>query len=276
MTGIDRNRVRDSFDRHASEYDLHSGVQKLVIARITELLHELQIDPRRVLDIGSGTGLLLKNLSALFPQARLVGLDLAYSMCLAARANQRENLSLSLLTGDAETLPFLDQSFALIVSTSTFQWLGELDRVFSETFRVLAPEGRLLFAMFGERTLFELRGSYRQAWEGSGRGAEERTHSFPFLCEIGTALFQAGFSDVRVFSEREVEYHHDVPSLLRSLKGIGAANASPVRSRGLAERRVMLEMMDIYRREHGVDGLIPATYEVIYGIASKPSGERNT
>lgn len=270
MVGIDRNRVRVSFDRHASEYDLHAGVQKLVIARIGELLLELGIEPCRVLDIGSGTGMLLRCLSALCPHASLVGLDLSFAMCLAARAGQPESPSLSLLTGDAEALPFLDQAFDLIVSTSTFQWLGDLGRVFSETFRVLAPEGRLLFAMFGEKTLFELRGSYRQAWEMSGRGTEERTHTFPFLAEVGTVLDRTGFSDLRLFSEREVEFHRDVPALLRSLRSIGAGNAVPVQSRGLSERRVMVEMMETYRREHGADGLIPATYEVIYGIASKP------
>jgi malonyl-CoA O-methyltransferase len=269
MASIDRNRVRDAFERHATEYDLHAGVQRRVIDRITGLLHELPIAPRRVLDIGSGTGLLLKKLAGIFPQARLVGLDLAFGMCLAARANQPEKLSLSHLTGDAEALPIRDHAFDLIVSTSTFQWLGELDRVFAEAFRALAPEGRFLFAMFGEKTLFELRGSYRKAWEKGGRGPEERTHNFPFLSGVGTALDRAGFTDVQVISENEVEFHCDVPALLRSLRGVGAGNAAPVRSRGLAERGVMVEMMDIYQRDYGVDGVIPATYEVIYGVAGK-------
>jgi len=276
MTGIDRNRVRNSFDLHASEYDLHSGVQKRVIASLTGLLSEFPASPRRVLDIGSGTGTLLKNLAGLYPQARLVGLDLAFGMCQAARANLPQNTSLSLFTGDAEAIPFREHAFDLIVSTSTFQWLGELDRVFAEVFRTLAPEGRFVFALFGEKTLFELRGSYLKAWEIKGLGSEERTHTFPFLSEVGTALDRTGFTDVRVFSEREVEFHLDVPPLLRSLRSIGAGNTAPVRSRGLAERGVMVEMMDIYRRDHGVDGLIPATYEVLYGIASTPPAVRST
>jgi malonyl-CoA O-methyltransferase len=123
--------------------------------------------------------------------------------------------------------------------------------------------------MFGEKTLFELRGSYRKSWEKGGRGPEERTHNFPFLSGVGTALDRTGFTDVQVISEKEVEFHCDVPALLRSLRGIGAGNAAPVRSRGLAERGVMVEMMDIYQRDYGVDGIIPATYEVIYGMAGK-------
>lgn len=276
MSGIDRNRVRDAFELHAAEYDLHAGVQKRVIARLTEILHELRFVPRMALDIGSGTGLLLNKLAGLYPQARLAGLDLACGMCLAARASLPENPFLNLLAGDAEALPFRDHAFDLIVSTSTFQWLGDLDRVFAEASRVLAAEGRFVFAMFGEKTLFELRGSYRKAWEKNGRGPEERTHTFPLLSGVGTALDRAGFLDIRIASENEVEFHLDVPSLLRSLKGIGAGNAAPVRSRGLGERGVMVEMMDTYQRDYGVDGLIPATYEVIYGVASIQPGARST
>jgi malonyl-CoA O-methyltransferase len=67
-----------------------------------------------------------------------------------------------------------------------------------------------------------------------------------------------------------LDSHEDVPALLRSLKKIGAVNASPLASDGLAGRKVMLEMMDIYRRTHGTDGSIPATYEVIFAMGRKP------
>lgn len=275
MKGIDRNRVRNSFDRHAAEYDLHAGVQKRVIASLTGVLRELPDSPRRALDIGSGTGTLLHELAWLYPDSSLFGLDLAFAMCLSARANLPANPMLSLLTGDAETLPFRDGAFDLIVSTSTFQWLGDLDRVFAETYRALAPGGRFVFAMFGEKTLFELRNSYRKAWERSGRGAETRAHTFPFLSQVASALDRPGFTDVRVFSEWEVEYHRDVPEFLRSLRSIGAGNATPVQSRGLSERGVMREMMDAYRGDYGVGDRIPATYEVIYGVASTPPEARN-
>jgi len=134
---------------------------------------------------------------------------------------------------------------------------------------VLAPEGCFVFALFGERTLFELRTSYRSAWERAGLGPEERTHTFHVSPVVEAALERAGFKVSQITAELEVEYHPDVPALLRSLKRIGAGNAAPAGSRGFAERRVMLEMMEIYRRHYSVDGLIPATYEVIYGKAGK-------
>jgi malonyl-CoA O-methyltransferase len=269
MFGIDRNRVKRSFDRHAVEYDAYASVQKRVVASFAGFLRGWPDIPRRVLDIGSGTGMLLKELAGLYPEAAFIGLDLAFGMSLKSRANLSGNASVRLMTGDAEALPFRENAFDLVVSTSTFQWLESLDRVFAEAFRVLAPEGRFVFALFGGRSLFELRNAYRSAWERAGLGPEERTHTFHASSVVEAALGRAGFTVSQITTELEVEYHPDVPALLRSLKRIGAGNAAPAGSRGFAERRVMLEMMEIYRRHYSVDGLIPATYEVIYGKAEK-------
>jgi malonyl-CoA O-methyltransferase len=269
MVGIDRNRVKHAFDQHKLEYDAHACVQKRVIARFAGLLRGMPATPRRLLDIGAGTGMLLRELAEGYPATELTGLDLAFGMSLTARANLAAQSSACWLTGDAERLPFGNSVFDLVVSTSTFQWLESLDRVFAESFRVLAPGGRFVFALFGERTLFELRTSYRTAWERTGRGPEERTHTFHSVPGVEATLARAGFTEVRVTSEPEVERHPDVPTLLRTIRRIGAGNAAQARSPGLAERRVMLDMMDIYRREYAVDDLIPATYEVIYGMGRK-------
>jgi malonyl-CoA O-methyltransferase len=269
MVGIDRRRVQQAFTLHAGEYDAHARVQKRVLAHLTGLLRGCPASPRRVLDIGSGTGMLLRNLAGLYPAAEQIGLDLAFGMGLKARANLAPLHSVRVLTGDAEALPFRDQAFDLVVSTSTFQWLEILDTVCAEAFRVLAPGGRFVFAQFGEKTLFELRGSYRSAWDKSGRGPEDRTHTFQTASAVEAVLCRTGFNGAWVSSELEVEYYPDIPKLLRSLRRIGAGNAAPARSRGLAERRVMLDMMDFYQREYAVDGLIPATYEVIYGEADR-------
>lgn len=269
MAGVDRHRVQQAFTLHAGEYDSHATVQKRVIARLSEILRAAADVPPRILDIGSGTGRLLREMRKLYPEAELVGLDLAFGMSVRARSNLAAQPIATLLTGDAEALPFRKHSFDLVVSSSTFQWLESLDRAFTEALRVLAPGGRFVFALFGGATLGELRTSYRQAWELSSGTPEGRSHAFHVTSAVKVELERAAFEEIRVWTETEMEYHPDVPALIRSLKRIGAGNTLAVRSRGLAERRIMLDMMDIYRREYAVDGLIPATYEVIYGVAGK-------
>ena len=67
----------------------------------------------------------------------------------------------------------------------------------------------------------------------------------------------------------EVEYHADVPDLLRQLKQIGASNASAERPKGLASRRVMQGMISLYEDQDRCEKGLPASYEVIVAIAQK-------
>jgi malonyl-CoA O-methyltransferase len=269
MVGIDRQRVKAAFHRQAGDYDCHARVQQRVVVRLLEQVQREVGQSQRILDVGAGTGRLMAGLHRLNPQALTVGVDLAFGMCRTARDNLLDRDDVYLLNSDAEQLPFAAGVFDLVISTSTYQWLSHLETAFREAYRVLAPGGMFCFALFGELTLFELKSSYRQALGSEKRGGEDRSHNFFSAAEVAAALGEPGFSRKRVDAECEVEYHPDVPELLRSLKRIGAGNAAAVAVRGLAERRVMLDMMTIYRREFGSTEGIPATYEVVYGIGWK-------
>lgn len=269
MPMFDRRRVREAFGKQAHEYEAHAAVQRRVIARLLELVKNEGMTPRRLLDVGAGTGMLLRSLRDICRDASFVGIDLAPGMSRVARENLNTDGGTQILTGDAEHLPFSAGSFDLVLSSSTFQWLPTLDAAFGEALRVLAPGGTFCFALFGAGTLHELRSSYRRALEAAGRSGEDRSHSFFTGEDVAAALARAGFTGCRVSSEQELEFLDDVPALLRSLKRIGAGNASPITPRGLAGRRVMLEMMDRYRDAYGGESGIPATYGVIYGMGKK-------
>jgi malonyl-CoA O-methyltransferase len=264
VANIDRKKVRESFHRQASDYDDHAVVQRRVVERLVGLLQEEGVRPARLLDVGAGTGRLLARLRASYPDALAVGADLAFGMCKAASANLAQD-RVQLVTADAEHLPFASSSFDLVLSTSTFQWLSSLDTALAEAYRVLSPGGLFCFALFGEKTLFELRSSYKTAL----RDGTDRSHSFFARSEVAAALERTGFSAPTVLSEMEVQWHADVPEMLRSLKRIGAGSAAPVAAKGLSERRVMLDMMEVYRKSYGKDGAVPASYEVVYGIGRK-------
>jgi malonyl-CoA O-methyltransferase len=268
---IDKKKVMRSFGRQAREYDSNSLIQKKVIERFIGLLRTENIMPERLLDIGVGTGTLLRLLRGLYPEAIMAGIDLAPEMCLTARQNAHGEKSTHFIAADAERLPFADASFNLVLSTSTFQWLNSLDHAFTEALRLLAPGGLFCFALFGENTLHELKFSYRLALVASGRSKCDRSHRFFSKKEVEVALGRAGFACSFLRSETYPELHEDVPSLLRSLKKIGAGNASPVTSAGLSGKRFMQTLMDMYRRNYGMEGLVPATYEVVYAMGRKPS-----
>lgn len=268
---IDKARVRSAFHRQAGRYEEMVVVQKRVVERIAGALREEWSggNPRRILDVGAGTGMLLRVVQTIFPDAFIAGLDLAPGMGRTAMRELQGKNDTIFIEGDAERLPFADGSFDLVLSTSTFQWLNVLETAFSEVLRVLAPGGTFRFALFGESTLLELKAAYRKALLAENQETEDRTHRFFSGQEVKHAMGIAGFSEFFTESLTEREYHEDVPALLRSLRGIGAGNASGFVGRGLAGRKVMMKMMDAYMNDYGQKGGIPATYEVVYGNGKK-------
>ena len=254
--------MRAAFSRRAGAYDARAGVQAEVRARVLALAAEAAPSARRALDVGCGTGRLLADLQAERPGLQAAGVDLAAGMCAAARrAAPRAAVAL----GDAEALPLAGGRFDLVVSTSTFQWLTRLRPALEECARVLAPGGTLVVALFAERTLQELTGAWREA--AAGRLAE-RAHRFFGAAEVAAALPAAGLR-VRHLEEAErVERHEDARAVLRALKAIGAQNASPAAA-GLAGRRATLEMLRAYDARHGGPGGVPATWHMVYAVASR-------
>ena len=269
MSGIVKEIVRKAFSTRADYYDSLAIVQKRVTDRFVELLAEDTAYPQAMLDIGAGTGRLLESLNNAFPDAELTGVDLAFGMTSYAKKRFLESTKVSLVCGDAECLPFREGSFDLVVSTSTYQWINPLESAFAEAYRVLRPNSLFSFALFGEKTLFELRESYQAAISNASRALPDRTHRFVSQQSIMDVLSAVGFKSVTVASEIEVEIHREVKDLVRSLKGIGAGSASGVTLGGLSGRSVIDGMIQAYKEKFSVSGGVPATYEVIYGKALK-------
>lgn len=264
---IDIRLVRRNFSSHAEEYDRYAQVQKKVAARLLELMLP-HIQPGTLaLEVGTGTGELARRLLRLTSDVDLVVSDLAHGMTRHAADSLGGGMAVD---ADAQALPFRDRRFGLVLSASVFQWLNDLPAALSEVGRVLRPGGLLAFAMYGERTLWELREAHRLAVQEAGGEQGSHAHTFPGEAEVGRALAAAGLQPLQLFAEDEVEQHPDVAALLRSLKKIGAQNASAGRPAGLASRRVMHRLGSLYaeRFGHAAHG-IPATYHVIYGLARK-------
>jgi len=258
---IDRSRVRQHFSCHAGEYDRYALVQKRVVEGLLERLPAAEPPAGTILEVGTGTGVLGQKLADRYPNLPLIVSDIAHGMTRhAARVVDRALP----LDADAQRLPFRSQVFGLMVSSSMYQWVTNLPQAFAESARVLQQGGRFAVALFGERTLFELRDAHRLALAECGGVRPSHVQEFPTLDEVGAALRFAGFVDISIATADEVERHTDVAALLRNLKRIGAQNASSAGPSGLASRRVMQRMMEIYRQQHGVGGSIPATYQVIY------------
>ncbi len=99
----------------------------------------------RVVDVGCGTGRLLEQMRATLPGARLTGVDMSAAY-IGHGARRLRGADVDLRVGNAEHLPFEDQSFDAVVSVFMFHELPRnvRRRVFAEMRRVLKPGGRLV------------------------------------------------------------------------------------------------------------------------------------
>ncbi len=272
---LDKRLMRRAFDDAAAAYDAVAVLQREIGQRLLERLDLIRLAPSRLIDIGCGTGLCTNALAERYRDARVIALDLAPSMVRAARAKtswwQRWRGRYQFICGDAEALPIADASVDLIVSNLTLQWCTDLDRVFTEFRRILAPEGLVLFSTLGPDTLHELREAWRQADEAN------HVNAFIDMHDVGDALMRAGFADPVMDMEYMTVTYPDVFGLMRDLKQLGAHNVSAGRKRGLTGRAQLQRVVNAYEQWRR-DGVLPATYEVVYGHAWTPvhqfGGER--
>jgi len=111
-----------------------------------QLAAHLVPDARRVLDVGCGTGRLLRQVRQRYRPAELVGVDLARGMLAAAIAATTTELRIHYLHAGAEHLPFTDEMFDLVFATMTMRHWTDQAAGIAEIGRVLTPGGVLVLA----------------------------------------------------------------------------------------------------------------------------------
>ena len=263
---LDTSRIAAAFHQKAGEYDQNIRVQKRVVSQLANSVRlHLGATPEDILDVGTGTGALLEKFTALYPAARLTGIDIAPEMCL--RARQKLGKTCHIVTGDAESLPFKNDMFDLVVSASALQWVENLSAALSEMRRVVRQGGSISLAFFCDGTLGEMQHCFRDATArfgaGSGSG-ESRLHRFWSADDVKSILDTMEFERAVVTVETEIDWYDDLHSLLRSIKNIGAGTVSGGAVKGLGWRGVLQEASRLYQKRYGVNDRIPATYKVLY------------
>jgi ubiquinone/menaquinone biosynthesis C-methylase UbiE len=147
-------------DVAAAGYDTKWGIdfgevgRSQVIGKLRKALgSEVDRGYARALEIGAGTGYFSLNLL----QAGVVGdatcTDISPGMLRALADNAaRLGLDVTAARADAESLPFADESFDLVVGHAVLHHLPDLQKAFGEFHRVLRPGGRIVFAGEPSRT----------------------------------------------------------------------------------------------------------------------------
>ena len=145
---IDKQKARLAFENSAMSYDEAAVLQREIGSRMLDRFDYINHQPKTILDVGAGTGFCSHHLAERYDKAEIYVLDFAFNMLLQARSGaswwQRVRHRFNFISGDAEQLPLADGSVDMLVSSLAIQWCNDLDRVFAEFRRVLAPGGMLI------------------------------------------------------------------------------------------------------------------------------------
>lgn len=252
--------VADSFSRAAQVYDSVAQLQRDVGEELLRRLDELALQPEVILDLGSGTGYCCPALKQRFPRADYFGLDIAEGMVSYARGQQQQ--ARGWLVGDAEALPLANSSVDLIFSSLAVQWCYRPQLLLAELARVLRPGGFCVFTSLGPGTLREL----RAAWAA----VDDHQHVNQFLppAALQDAANEVPGIGLSLDSDQFCMRYQRVGDLLNELKTLGAHNMNRDRPSGLTSRRALQGMLQAYEgwREQG---LLPASYDVIFGVVER-------
>ena len=258
---LDKHITRMHFERAANSYDGAAVLQREIAKRMGERLDYIKQQPKRVLDVGCGTGYITKDLLNRYPKAEVIALDLAHSMARKSKEHGSWFRKPKSICADAEFLPLKEDSIDFVISSLMLQWCNDLNKVFTGFHHVLASNGLLLFSTFGPETLSEI----RQSW--SEVDNRPHTSNFADMHEIGDALLHAGFQDPVTDMEMITMTYANVRQLMRDIKKIGASNADSNRSKGLMGKAKLKAFESAYEQFKTPEGLYPASWEIIYGHA---------
>lgn len=187
------SRVRQTYDRLAAIYDQRWARYIRATTRATvACLH--RCSGERLLDLGCGTGALLRELVREGIPGRLAGVDLSLAMLARARANLPGVVSLTV--GDAGELPWPEGALDVVVSISSLHYWPHPERALAEARRILRPGGRVVITDWCADYLL------CRMCEWILRRFDRAHHRIYHRAECERLLSGAGFFDVRIETYR--------------------------------------------------------------------------
>ena len=267
MTSKLQKAVGLHFDHAAATYDRHAAIQWYVARRLLWEIEQQptkqQPAPRRILEIGCGTGLLTEQLRERFPGAQVHALDLSPAMVAVARRRWRGAARVRWHVADIRRFQPAGR-FDLIVSSCALHWVVPLIPALRRLARWLAPGGRFYAAIMLRGTLTELHAARR-------RVAPDKAplRSLPSFAAVLSAVQAAGFTTVVARRHKALRSYASAQALVRMLHEQGLTGGA-IAGRGRLLTRGELERLQAdYDQRYPTAQGVKATYRVAYVCARK-------
>jgi SAM-dependent methyltransferase len=175
------------------------------------------------------------------------------------------------VVGDADVLSLQPAAHDLVVHALALHWADDPVGQIVQCARALRPDGLFIAALFGGRTLHELRACLAEAESAVAGGLSPRVLPMGDIRDLGGLPGRAGLAlPVADTVVRTVRYR-SMAHLMADLRAMGETNALDGRLRRFTRRAVLARAAARYEAAFaGDDGRIPATFEVVFLTAWAP------
>lgn len=137
-----------------------------------KLMHHKKL--KTILDVGCASGTFTNNLTQVFPEAKIYGVD-AYSA--AINFAQKKYPHLNFIEADAHRLPFKPNTFDLIICYETIEHVADPLQVLRQMHKVLKKDGTAILAMDSGNLIFRVIWWF---WEKTKGRVWDGAHLHPF------------------------------------------------------------------------------------------------
>ena len=241
---------------------LHREVAGMIAERLSEVTRAF----RDAAVIGSGGGVYASALAGRVPPGQVVQLETSPARAAAAGVEPVASL---------DPLPLAEAAFDLVISGLELHWAEDPVGLLVQMRRALRPDGLMIAALFGGRTLHELRTALAEAEVETTGGLSPRVAPMGEIRELGSLLQRAGFAMPVADAERlEVSYATPL-HLMRELRAMGETNIMAERRRAALRRATLARTCEIYARGFPApEGRIAATFEIVFLTGWAPAEDQ--
>lgn len=270
---INKTLLQKRFNGAAVSYDQYANVQKNMAHQLLSIIKERyhKMSPIRILELGCGTGYVTEQLAASFPNAVITAIDFAESMITIAKTRKHVE-AVTFRCEDIEHMT-LHESFDVIISNATFQWLNDLQTTVKHLYRYVYEDGLLLFSTFGNQTFQELHTAFQRAKaEKNVQNNAVVGQRFVTLQELRDVC-ESITGDVHVFETCYIERFSTVRQFLQSIRKVGATNSNT--ESYCQSPSIFRTMLRIYERDFREEEEVVATYHALFTYIEKRGEEKN-
>lgn len=160
-----KQQVEQMFDNISGKYDLLNRILSMGIDvswRKKVVKSVKKENPKTILDIATGTGDLAIAMGKA-TDAKITGFDLSAGMLEVGRKKvEEQNLQnrIEMIQGDAENMPFEDNSFDVITVAFGVRNFENLEKGLNDIYRVLKPGGKFIILEFSQPESFPMKQLY--------------------------------------------------------------------------------------------------------------------